>query len=85
MADLFERGSNMLRKRRTSGAAQDVDYHAKDGSVILGLRATFGRTDYEDENSLIDVGYKQKDFIVNVEDLGFEPQEGDQIRTLDTN
>lgn len=84
MGDLFERGNSMLRKRRTAALTQTVDYHAKSGPLVVGLKATFGRTDYEDENGLVEVGYKSKDFILNVDDLGFEPQEGDRIQALDT-
>jgi hypothetical protein len=79
VTDLLRQGCQWLERMRTSHCSSPVTYR-RAGQADANVQATFGRTDYEVAD---DYGATIKahviDFLILGDDLGSEPQAGDQI------
>ena len=78
MTDLLRQGSEWLEQMRTVHAASPVEYRR--GVQVIAVQATFGRTQVElaDESGLT-VQSVIWDFLILADDLGLEPEPGDEI------
>lgn len=84
MADLLDKGSKWLGRQRREHAAQEVVYLR--GGSSVGVPATIGRTEFDQDESGYPVRVHSTDFLIDVADLELdgipvEPQRGDQVIT----
>ncbi|TVQ64480.1 MAG: hypothetical protein EA379_01295 [Phycisphaerales bacterium] len=87
MADLLERGSEFLSRKRHAHMSRTVVYSR--GGETVELQATVGRTEFEQQDRFgVLQRTESKDFLVRSEDLVFsgarvEPQFHDRILDSD--
>lgn len=78
MADLLRQGAQWLEQMRKTHCSSTVEYHH--GAQTLSVSATFGKTGIEvTDESGITVDAHVWDFLIQADDLGFEPTPGDTV------
>ena len=76
--NLFAKGADYLKDRRTENLTEDITYLPKAGGGSLAVKATLGVQNFEEEKGGLIIEVISKDFIINADAIP-EPQEGDRI------
>jgi len=83
MGDLLRQGSQWLEQQRIAHCSSQVAY--RHGHLELSVNATFGSTQAEVEDGYgMTMTMQVVDFLINADELGFEPAKGDVIVAMGT-